>query len=179
MSRNLTQYVCLVAVAMIAASVASRAALAQPVGGEQDAKAQTTAAMLDDANVTSAIMAAWKSCSNGKIQIEAGFRLDGTPSKYRIVAFRGTNEVKRKTIPIVPGDTFVVFHVHPTTEAPVPSAADKNVAAQYHFRIITLHLRGVYEYDPSTGKTMLIADLPALLKSAGRTAGSSKRAMSK
>ncbi len=179
MVRNSTQYVCLVAVATIAASVASRAAQARPVGGEQDAKAQMTAAILDDADVISAIKAAWRSCSNGKIQIEAGFRLDGTPSAYQIVAFRGTNEVKRKTIPIVPGDTFVVFHVHPTTEAPAPSAADKNVAAQYNFRIISLHLRGVYEYDPSTGKTMLIADLPALLKSAGRIAGPSKRAISK
>ncbi len=64
-----------------------------------------------------------------------------------------TNDWRRQAVPIVPGITFAVFHVHPSRQEPVPSARDRVVADRYGLKILTIHRYGLYEYDPLTKKT--------------------------
>jgi len=109
--------------------------------------------LLDDPRVVRAMQSVWMESSYGALNVEAAFRLDGSPSRYRIVAAPPTNAAQQQTVPIIAGATFAVCHVHPTRTRPEPSQADRSIADRFHLKIYTIHVRGLYEYDPVTRRT--------------------------
>ena len=109
---------------------------------------------LSDLRVIAAMQLAWLQSKNGLAGDEAGFRLDGTRSDYKIVAARPTNEYLQQRLWIIPGVTFAVFHVHPTRVDPAPSKQDKASADQYGVKIFTIHAMGLFMYDPATRTTV-------------------------
>jgi hypothetical protein len=113
---------------------------------------------VNDPHVIAAIKAAWRQSANGLLGTEAAFRLDGDPSDYKIVAAGFTNERMKQRLMIVPGRTFAVFHVHPTNGEPTPSRQDRNLADKYRLKILTLHVRGLFEYDPVEKKTIKVRE---------------------
>lgn len=75
---------------------------------------------------------------------------------------------------VLPGETFAVFHVHPHSAEPAPSQQDRDLADKYGFRILTLHNRGLYEYDPATKKTTMLRNGMTWIKPApNQSAGAS------
>ena len=121
--------------------------------GLQASESHSPLKALDDPLVLSAMKRAWMQSGAGTTGVEATFRLDGSPSDYQIVAARRTNQIRNQNVPIIPGTTFAVFHIHPLGTEPDPSPNDVRVADKYGFRIYTMHHRGLYEYDPVTRKT--------------------------
>src|SRR5262245_1698737 len=109
--------------------------------------------VLDNPEVIGALNTAWIQASCGATGIEATFRLDGSMSDYTIVAAPLTFEYRKQTVAIIRGKTFAVFHVHPKGGEPTPSLNDRNMAEKYGLRIYTMHMSGLYEYDPLTRKT--------------------------
>ena len=123
------------------------------------ARAEDTGGLpVNDPRVIAAMKTAWRQSANGSAGTEATFRLDGDPSDYKIVAAGFTNERMRQRVTIVPGRTFAVFHVHPTGGGPAPSRQDRNLADKYRLKILTLHIRGLFEYDPVERKTIKVRD---------------------
>ena len=109
---------------------------------------------LSDLRVIAAMQLAWLQSKNGLAGDEAGFRLDGTRSGYKVVAAPPTNEYLQQRMSIIPGVTFAVFHVHPARLDPAPSKQDKASADQYGVRIFTIHAMGLFMYDPTTRATV-------------------------
>ena len=112
---------------------------------------------ISDARVRAAMITAWNQSSNGVEKIEAGFRLDGTPSEFTVVALMATNQRMKQTLTITPA-TFAIFHVHPTRGFPEPSPEDKRIADRYKVKVFTIHAWGLHVYDPATGKTTKLRD---------------------
>ena len=108
---------------------------------------------LNDPQVIGAMKNAWAQTVNGSTGVEATFRLDGSPSEYKVVVLPFSNEFRKQKVLIIPGKTFAVFHVHPTVTNPAPSAQDRTIADKFKMKILTIHRRGMYEYDPVTKKT--------------------------
>jgi len=106
--------------------------------------------ILGNPDVLRAAHAAWKESACGVLDFEAAFRLDGNPVAFRVVAAATTNASRQQTLSIVAGGTFAVFHVHPNRTQAEPSQHDRIVADRYQFKIYTIHVRGLYEYDPAT-----------------------------
>ena len=113
----------------------------------------TTHLDVDGPEIVAAMKTAWAQSLAGMTGFEATFRLDGNPSDYEVVVLPYTNEYMKQKIEIIPGRTFAVFHVHPCKAEPAPSGQDKKLAHKYGLKIVTIHLRGLYEYDPVTRKT--------------------------
>jgi RHS repeat-associated protein len=113
-------------------------------------------------DVIKAMKTAWAQSGNGTTSVEAGFRLDGNPSKYKIVPNAYTNETKQQTM-TVSGSTFAIFHVHPTNSGGKPSTPENNAAGNnegdtglvdrfykqgQHIQIYVMHRYGLTMYDP-------------------------------
>ena len=81
---------------------------------------------LSDAKVTAAMVRAWQQSRNGLSRNEAGFRLDATRAGYEIVEVPPTNQFSAQRLPIIPGVTVALFHVHPSQADPAPSCERKN-----------------------------------------------------
>jgi hypothetical protein len=109
---------------------------------------------LSDPKVTAAILRAWEQTRNGLSRNEAGFRLDARRAGYEIVEVASTNQFSAQSLPIIPGVTFALFHVHPSQADPAPSEKDRMIADQFSIRIFTIHALGVFVYDPGTRKTL-------------------------
>jgi hypothetical protein len=62
------------------------------------------------------------------------------------------NEYMKSTFRWNPA-AIAIVHTHPNNCDPRPSANDRRVAEEYHVRIFTITLSGMYEYDPATKKT--------------------------
>ena len=114
--------------------------------------------VLNNPKVITALKSIWTQSAFGVLNVEATFRLDGSASDYRIVVVPSTNQFMRQVVPVVSGITFAVFHVHPMRGQPDPSQTDKNVADTYQLKIYTIHVRGLYEYDPVTKQTTKLRD---------------------
>jgi hypothetical protein len=113
---------------------------------------------LDDPNVLAAMKTAWAESVNGRAGIEASFRLDGSPSRYKVVPTLQTNQFRRQAIVLIPGVTFAIFHVHTAKGDPPPSPDDRRVADQYRLRMYTIHTQGIFVYDPATKETTKLRD---------------------
>ena len=107
---------------------------------------------LDDPNVLVAIKTAWNESMNGTAGIEASFRLDGSPSRYRVVVTPPTNQHRRQSVGLLPGATFAIFHVHTVNGDPPPSPDDRRIADRYQVKMYTIHREGIFVYDPATRK---------------------------
>jgi hypothetical protein len=112
-----------------------------------------TTTILDDPQVIFAMSKAWTQSGNGTTGKEASFRIDASPSGIRVVSLPFTNEFKKHRVKLIRGVTFLIFHVHPGGDNPAPSKIDKEIADRHQVRIVTMHVGGLYEYDPITGKT--------------------------
>ena len=90
---------------------------------------------------------------------------DGTSSREGVVlifrmydgSYQGKsqglcNEYKKSTFRWNPA-AIAIVHTHPNNCDPRPSANDRRVAEEYHVRIFTITISGMYEYDPATKKT--------------------------
>jgi hypothetical protein len=108
---------------------------------------------LNNPEVRAAMRTAWIESAAGTSGMETAFRLDGGRSDYRVVATRPTNQFMSQTISINRGETFAVFHVHPARSRPDPSGTDRAIADKYKLKIVTMHVLGLYQYDPVTRKT--------------------------
>jgi hypothetical protein len=111
---------------------------------------------LDDPKVIAAMKSAWLQSVNGSAGTEGAFRLDGNPSDYVVVTVPFTNEFMKERLTIIPGRTFAVFHVHPTRGQAEPSPKDRQLADQYNLKMLTIHVNGLFEYDPIERKTIKI-----------------------
>jgi hypothetical protein len=114
--------------------------------------------VLANPKTIAALRTAWRDSANGRAGIEASFRLDGSLSAYRIVVTPFTNQRRTQTVPIVPGVTFAVFHVHTAKADPEPSPADREIADRYKLKMYTIHTQGLYVYDPVTRRTAKLRD---------------------
>jgi hypothetical protein len=114
--------------------------------------------VLANPDTIAAIRTAWSDSANGRTGIEASFRLDGRLSAYRIVVTPFTNQRRTQTVPIIPGVTFAVFHVHTAKADPEPSPADREIADRYKLKMYSIHTQGLYVYDPVTRKTAKLRD---------------------
>ena len=114
--------------------------------------------LLAKADVVAAIKETWNYSSGGRSRFEVSFRLDGNPSAYRLIVTPPNHQFRHHTVPIIPGVTFAIFHVHTDGSNPVPSPADRTIADQYKLKIYTIHIRGLYEYDPATRRTTKLRD---------------------
>jgi hypothetical protein len=113
---------------------------------------------LNNPDVIRAMKAAWMQTAAGTTLFEASFRLDGNLSDYKVVDTPVSNEMMKQKVWVIPGKTFAVFHVHPTSKTPTPSLNDRNVADKYGLKVYTMHRLGLYEYDPVTKKTTKLRD---------------------
>jgi hypothetical protein len=113
---------------------------------------------LSNPEVIAAMRTAWIASAAGTSGIEATFALDRGRSDYKVVAAGPTNHFMSQEISITPGQTFAVFHVHPTRSRPDPSGNDQAIADKYKLKIVTMHVLGLYEYDPVTRKTTQLRD---------------------
>jgi hypothetical protein len=111
---------------------------------------------VNDQKVIAAMRAAWRRSANGSAAVEGAFRLDGNPSDYKVVVAPFTNKFMKELVTIIPGKTFAVFHVHPTRAEPAPSQQDKDLADKYRLKILTIHARGLFEYDPVERRTISV-----------------------
>ena len=109
--------------------------------------------ILDDPGVIQAMKTAWGLSTAGLWQAEASFRLDACASGYEIVAEGFSNQAMHKTVKIIPGKTFALFHVHPSRGEGPPTEPDRKIADTYRVKMFTMHMSGLWEYDPDTGKT--------------------------
>jgi len=123
-----------------------------------DALANEPLSPLDNPEVVAALRTVWFQTINGRRGTEASFRLDGKPSAYRIITSPPTNEFRKQKLEIIPGLTLAVFHVHTAKGEPEPSPADRSIADRYKLRMYTIHLQGLYEYDPVTKRTTKLRD---------------------
>ena len=110
-----------------------------------------------DPRVRAAMITAWNESSHGTETLEAGFRLDGTPSDFTVVASQFTNQRMKQTMAITPA-TFAIFHIHPLRGNPEPSPADKRMADTFKVKVFTIHAWGLHVYDPATGKITKLRD---------------------
>ena len=138
----------------------------------------TTLDFLDHPDLIEALNTAWRQSFCGAAGIEATFRLDGSMSDYKIVAAPLTFEYRRQIVAIIPGKTFAVFHVHPQGGEPAPSPIDRQIADRYRLRIYTMHMSGLYEYDPVTRKTSRLREKLDWLKSGGPPASATSNPLS-
>ena len=118
----------------------------------------STPDILANPETIAALRTAWSDSANGRAGIEASFRLDGSLSACRIVVAPFTNQRRTQTVPIIPGVTFAVFHVHTAKADPEPSPADREIADRYKLKMYTIHTQGLYVYDPVTRKTAKLRD---------------------
>jgi RHS repeat-associated protein len=120
-------------------------------------------------DVIKAMGDAWRQSSNGSAGREASFRLDGTPSSYKVVPQSYTNEWHMQRLTIIKGRTFFLFHVHPNGGRNnwMPSTpgnnfennpfGDTGYADLYHFQTYVGSSNGLGMYDPATrGPSVLL-----------------------
>jgi hypothetical protein len=133
-------------------------------------------------DVIKAMERAWQRTGNGTAGTEAGFVLNGTPSKYQIVDTKSGNTqgyqqlTVTRNFPGIANPTFALFHVHPSNSGPYPSTpgnnklgndkGDTGVADQYGIPFYVISSRGLTMYDPkmkndpkTKGMTMLRQNL--------------------
>lgn len=114
-------------------------------------------------DVIGAMKKAWSQSGNGTSGVEAGFRLDGTPRKYKIVPNSITNQQNKQTLTIIQGLTFAIFHVHPNKSTRFPSTPDNNAdnkkdggdtytADKVKLQVYVMHRDGMTMYDWQTKK---------------------------
>jgi len=120
--------------------------------------ADESPSVLHNPTVVAAIKAAWRQTMNGRFGTEASFRLDGNPTAFRIVATPPSNQFRHHSVEIIPRATFAVFHVHTAKGEPAPSPADRSIADHYKLKMYTIHVQGLYEYDPVLKKTTKVRD---------------------
>jgi hypothetical protein len=113
---------------------------------------------INDPKVIAAMKEVWMRSSNGTTGIESTFRLDGNPSDFEVVTSLPTNQFMSQRVAIIPGRTFAVFHVHPTRGDARPSRTDRALADRYGLKMVTIHICGVFEYDPVERKTVKVRD---------------------
>jgi hypothetical protein len=124
------------------------------VAANNQAQDRVTSAYLWEAPaVVEAMKNVWRQARHGALEIEASFRLDGSLSDYTISHAPLTFQFAKQTILIIPGKTFAVFHVHPISRPGTPSRIDRHFADKYKIKMYTLHISGLYEYDPATKRT--------------------------
>jgi hypothetical protein len=103
--------------------------------------------------VIKAFEKAWSYTANGTKDSEAVvlvFRLDdGT---YRGEWQGYTNEKYRFTFKWNPS-AIAIVHTHPNSRSPEPESDDREVAKKFGVPIFTITNRGLYVYDPGTGRT--------------------------
>lgn len=106
---------------------------------------------------------AWRRTQNGLSGNEAGFVLNGTPSRYQIIDTRSGNTKGYQEFSITvggPNATFLLFHVHPNDGSRYPSTPENNgignklgdtgVADNYQIPYLIGHRTGLTLYDPKT-----------------------------
>jgi RHS repeat-associated protein len=132
-------------------------------------------------DVIEAMKRAWQATGNGIRGNEAGFVLNGSPSKYQIVDTKSGNTQGYDSMIInLPGNpsgaTFALFHVHPNNGGQYPSTpgnnklgnkeGDTGVADRLHIQYYVMSKSGLAMYDPmmkndpkTKGMTMLRQNL--------------------
>lgn len=122
-------------------------------------------------DVIKAMQGAWARTANGTSGNEAGFVLNGTPSKYKIVETKSGNTKDYQSFTINtsgPDQTFLLFHVHPNRSTRNPSTpgnnalgnktGDTGVADAYNLLFLVGHRTGLTLYDPKVGKPVDLRD---------------------
>jgi hypothetical protein len=108
-------------------------------------------------DVIHAMKTAWGQSQNGKSGVEAGFRVDGSPTTYTVVPTPFTNQQMAQKMTIT-DSTFAIFHVHPDKGDPRPSDNDKNIGNAHGIEMFTITSRGLFLYDPADNATMRLRD---------------------
>ena len=135
-------------------------------GGDNDPVDLSEAAALDKRNqnglecqpdIIASMSKAWMQSSNGTSGVEAGFTLQGSAAQYTITENAFTNESSKQTI-ILPNGNFALFHTHPHSGDPQPSGQDMTVANQHNLQMYTITKSGLYQYDPSSKRTIQLTD---------------------
>jgi hypothetical protein len=124
---------------------------------------------------------AWARTSNGTSGNEAGFVLNGSPSKYTIVDTVSSNTKNTQTMKIY-SDTFLLFHVHPNSSTRNPSTPENNalgnpnggdtaVSVRYFnqtpstvIQFLVGHRSGLTLFDPRTHNINLKGTPPTVLR---------------
>ena len=101
---------------------------------------------------------AWKVASAGTSNQEGVvliFRMiDGS---FKAESQGNTNQFKKFTFKWVPNAVAIV-HTHPTNIDPRPSAEDEQISLKLKVPVYTITTRGMFAYNPKTGKTTRVMD---------------------
>jgi hypothetical protein len=99
---------------------------------------------------------AWRIAKCGTSDYEGVVLLYLLPDgNYKVQALKSTNEYKKFTF-TWSNDIVAIFHTHPRSVDPRPSAGDMELADARRVLMFTMTIRGMYVYDPATTKTNLI-----------------------
>jgi hypothetical protein len=105
-----------------------------------------------DKSVVESFGKAWMRVGDGSLPKESVVLIlrmyDGS---YRARDLGSTNEHKQFTFRWHPA-TIAIVHTHPNNSDPKPQHDDIAVADKFHVPIFTITSRGMYVYDPGTGK---------------------------
>lgn len=102
----------------------------------------------------------WAQSGNGTSGAESSFRVDGTPTNYKIVPSPYTNQRNSQSVKILRGTTFALFHVHPNNTDWQPSTPQNNfegnkygdtgIADKFNLQMYTVSRSGLGFYNPGT-----------------------------
>jgi hypothetical protein len=111
-----------------------------------------------DGAVVKAFQKAWNISGNGSTDVEGLVLIISNPDGSSGVVSGGrTNEFREFTFTWDP-NIIAIVHTHPTGRDPKPHIQDRLVAERFGVPIITLTLRGMFMYDPTTKKVTKIKD---------------------
>jgi hypothetical protein len=104
-----------------------------------------------NASVIAAMNSAWMGAGDGLSNTERAFVLtSGNGSGCStIVPIGNTNEQSSINFKL-PANTCAIYHTHPNSKSPVPSAGDQAVANKYNIPVYTITSSGLYEYQPNS-----------------------------
>ncbi len=121
-------------------------------------------------DVIAAMKRAWSRTANGTLGTEAGFTVNGTPSKYSIADTKSGNTQGSQRITVNPGGvrTLALFHVHPIRGGRNPSTPENNylgsgegdtgIADRLKIDIYVIHRDGLSMYDHKTKQVTPLRD---------------------
>ena len=141
----------------LVAAFADSGPVSDPAAEPADTEPAVKVARIDRAIIRE-FEKAWAVSSAGVSNLEGVvliFRMiDGS---YKAQSQGNTNQFKKFTFKWAPNAVAIV-HTHPTSIDPRPSPEDEQISLKLRVPIYTITTRGMFLYNPKTGKTTKIMD---------------------
>jgi hypothetical protein len=115
--------------------------------------------------VVAALRQAWESVDRGVSAREAGVVVVEEPDgRYRAISYHNTESILEVRMVIPPG-AVAAFHTHPNSFGRRPSIQDRKNSDRLQIPYFIMTNRGLWRYDPATGKTTQVMPMVSWLNS--------------